>query len=134
MTAEGGSVLNHSVTIARSANISGPYESFAANPVLTNRNTSEYFQNVGHADLFQDQRSQWWSSAWLGAQGRTYPMGREMVLTPVIWNKGCWPAARGTESGWYLPSSTDIPGDGPYADGPDVVDFKPNSTISRDFF
>lgn len=52
--AEGGTELGHSETIARSINITGPYESFAGNPILTNRNTTEYFQTVGHADLFQD--------------------------------------------------------------------------------
>lgn len=139
MTAEGGSGLNHSVTIARSSKIWGPYESYSRNPVLSNRNTVEYFQNVGHADLFHDARGQWWSSAlaWRsGPEGLIYPMGREMVLTPVTWNEGEWPVfspVRGAQSGWYLPPSSDIPGDGPFANAPDVVDFKSKSTIPRHF-
>ncbi|KAE8369383.1 glycosyl hydrolase [Aspergillus caelatus] len=139
MTAEGGSGMNHSVTIARSRNIWGPYESCPQNPVLTNRNTSEYFQNIGHADLFHDARGHWWSSAlaWRsGPEGQTYPMGREMVLTPVTWKEGEWPVflpVRGIETGWYLPLSKDIRGDGPFVNDPDVVDFQPNSTIPRHF-
>ncbi|KAH7008935.1 glycosyl hydrolase [Ilyonectria destructans] len=139
MVAEGGSGMNHSVTIARSTNIWGPYESYAENPVLTNRNTTEYFQNIGHADLFQDARGRWWSAtlAWRsGPEGKTYPMGRETVLTPAAWEEGGWPdftPVRGVESGWYLPSSRDIPGDGIFIDEPDVVDFKPNSTIPANF-
>ncbi|KAM6507174.1 hypothetical protein FALCPG4_018556 [Fusarium falciforme] len=88
MVAEGGSGLHHSVTISRSTDIWGPYESYPENPVLTNRNTTEYFQNIGHADLFHDARGQWWAAAlaWRsGPEGKSYPMGRETVLTPVTW-------------------------------------------------
>lgn len=51
--------MGHMVTIARSKNIDGPYESNPANPVLTNANTTSYFQTVGHADLFQDSAGNW---------------------------------------------------------------------------
>ncbi|OTB05442.1 glycoside hydrolase family 43 protein [Hypoxylon sp. CI-4A] len=37
-------------------NIYGTYESYSSNPVLTNRGTDEYFQTVGHADLFPKMR------------------------------------------------------------------------------
>ncbi|KAJ6110933.1 hypothetical protein N7486_003168 [Penicillium sp. IBT 16267x] len=139
LTAEGGSGLNHSVTVARSENIWGPYQSHENNPVLTNRGTSEYFQNIGHADLFHDANGNWWSCAltWRsGPEGQTYPIGREMALTTVIWKKGDWPSfapVRGIQKGWYLPPSHNIPGHGPFAGDPDVVDFEPNSTIPRNF-
>ncbi|CAI7583043.1 unnamed protein product [Penicillium viridicatum] len=139
LTAEGGSGLNHSVTMARAEHIWGPYQSYENNPVLTNRDTSEYFQNVGHADLFHDANGNWWSCAltWRsGPEGETYPMGREMALTPVVWKTGEWPSftpVRGIQKGWYLPPSRSIPGDGPFANDPDVVDFEPNSTIPRNF-
>lgn len=51
---EGGTFTGHMVTVARSRSIRGPYESFPGNPILSNANTTEYFQAVGHADLFQD--------------------------------------------------------------------------------
>lgn len=38
----GGTGLEHMVTMARSRNIKGPYESNSANPVLSNANTTEY--------------------------------------------------------------------------------------------
>jgi beta-xylosidase len=78
LVAEEGSVLNHSVSMARSKDIWGPYESGPANPILSNAHTSEYFQNVGHTDLFQDAHGQWWSAAlaWRsGPEAVTYPMG-----------------------------------------------------------
>ena len=63
-------------TVARSIDLFGPYESNPANPILTNANTSSYcgyndlrvqiylnsmvVQTVGHADLFQDARGNWY--------------------------------------------------------------------------
>ncbi|KAK4044115.1 xylosidase : arabinofuranosidase [Parachaetomium inaequale] len=139
LVAEGGSGLNHSVTIARSTDIWGPYEGYERNPILTNRGTAELFQNIGHADLFHDKNGQWWAAAlaWRsGPEGQTYPMGRETVVTPVTWEENGWPVfapVRGVESGWSLPASRDIPGDGKFIDEPDVVDFRPHSTIPQNF-
>ncbi|KXH42588.1 beta-xylosidase [Colletotrichum simmondsii] len=113
LVAEGGTYLGHMVTIARSLHIDGPYESFSGNPILTNRNTTEYFQSVGHADLFQDSQGQWWGVALamrLNFQPLAVPMGRETSLFPVTWNNGSWPIlepVRGTMSGWNLPISND---------------------------
>ncbi|TEB20736.1 hypothetical protein FA13DRAFT_1717482, partial [Coprinellus micaceus] len=61
LAAEGGTGLEHMVTIARSRNIDGPFESNPANPVLTNTNTTSYFQTIGHADLFQDGSGNWYA-------------------------------------------------------------------------
>lgn len=63
LIAEGGTELAHAATIARSRDPFGPYESYEGNPLLTNRNTSDYFQTVGHADLFQDATGRWWGVA-----------------------------------------------------------------------
>lgn len=63
LVANGGTGLNHSIAMARSRTVDGLYESFAGNPVLTNRGTDEYFQTVGHGDLFQDPSGQWWGCA-----------------------------------------------------------------------
>ncbi|KAH7349177.1 glycosyl hydrolase [Pyrenochaeta sp. MPI-SDFR-AT-0127] len=139
LVAEGGSGINHTVTIARSKDIWGPYENYDGNPILSNKDTTEYFQNVGHADLFQDARGRWWATAlsWRsGPEANNYPMGRETVMTPVTWKNGCWPVispVRGIQSGWYLPSSRNLPGDGRFVDEADVIDFEPNSTIPRHF-
>ncbi|TDZ75013.1 Non-reducing end alpha-L-arabinofuranosidase BoGH43A [Colletotrichum trifolii] len=132
MIAEGGSGLNHSVTIARSKDIRGPYESNPANPVLGNAGTDEYFQNVGHADLFQDANGHWWSSVlcWRsGPEALSYPMGREMSITPVSWPEGDWPVfapVRGEMKGWARPTAINTPGDdGLFTD--DVIDFESTS-------
>ncbi|KAF1911404.1 glycosyl hydrolase [Ampelomyces quisqualis] len=138
LIAEGGTGEDHAVTMARARNITGPYEPSPYNPHLTNRGTNEYFQTVGHADLFQDGNGEWWGTAlatrW-GGNGAYFPMGRETVLFPMTWNTGEWPVmqpVRGKMSGWELPEqSRDIPGDGPFNDDPDVYDFAEGTAIPR---
>lgn len=78
MIAEGGTGLNHMETIARSRHIDGPFAPDPNNPIVTNANTSAYFQTVGHADLFQDAFGNWWGvalSTRSGPEYTVYPMG-----------------------------------------------------------
>ncbi|KAF9876823.1 xylosidase: arabinofuranosidase [Colletotrichum karsti] len=139
LIAEGGTELNHAVTIARSKDIYGPYESNPNNPILTNRNTTEYFQTVGHADLFQDAEGNWWATALStrsGPKWKSYPMGRETVLAPAVWEEGEWPVIspiRGNMSGPLPPTNRDVPGSGAWVDQGDVVDFAPGSAIPSHF-
>ncbi|KAJ5723628.1 hypothetical protein N7488_001663 [Penicillium malachiteum] len=140
MIAEGGTELGHHEAIARSKNIWGPYEGYSGNPILTNTNTPNYFQTVGHADLFQDASGNWWGSALATRSGpawKNYPMGRETVLFPVTWKEGAWPVLQpvsGQMSGWSLPTRTRaIPGSGPFVEDPDIIDFPPGSVIPPHF-
>ncbi|KAI1416138.1 glycoside hydrolase family 43 protein [Hypoxylon sp. FL1857] len=138
MIAEGGTELDHSITIARSHSLTGPYEAYKNNPILTNRGTDEYFQTVGHGDLFQDADGNWWGvclATRSGPEFEIYPMGRETVLFPVTWDQGEWPVlqpVRGKMSGWKLPpANRDVPGDGPFNSDPDVYDFRAGTHIPR---
>ncbi|KAJ3554632.1 hypothetical protein NPX13_g10564 [Xylaria arbuscula] len=138
MIAEGGTETNHSITMARSRELKGPYEAYENNPVLSNRGTDEYFQTVGHGDLFQDTAGNWWGVALSTRSGpawQIYPMGRETVLFPVTWDEGEWPImqpVRGKMSGWSLPPPTkELPGTGPFNTDDDVYDFKTGSEIPR---
>ncbi|KAL4900306.1 hypothetical protein BDW74DRAFT_182855 [Aspergillus multicolor] len=137
---EGGTELGHQQVIARSKNVTGPFEGYSGNPILTNKNTAKYFQTVGHADLIQDGNGNWWGVALATRSGpawRVYPMGRETVLFPVTWEDGEWPIlepVRGRMTGWELPQpSSGIPGDGPHVDAPDRIDFAPGTSIPRHF-
>ncbi|KAJ9299719.1 CAZyme family GH43 [Paecilomyces variotii] len=137
MLAEGGTGLGHMVTMARSQHgIQGPYVPAPHNPLLTNANTTSFFQTVGHADLFQDARGSWWAvalSTRSGPEFLNYPMGRETVLTSVTWDRGEWPVftnVSGTENGWELPPRALVPhGEGPYVDSPDHLTFPPGTSI-----
>ncbi|EEU38124.1 uncharacterized protein NECHADRAFT_95941 [Fusarium vanettenii 77-13-4] len=129
MIAEGGTGSNHAITIARARRITGPYESYENNPTLTNRGTQEYFQTVGHGDLFQDRKGNWWGLCLATRSGsRVSPMGREAVLFNATWEKGEWPVlqpVRGRMPSGLLPKpSRNVPGRGPFNSDPDDYDFR----------
>ncbi|VUC31518.1 unnamed protein product [Clonostachys rosea] len=133
-SAEGGTELGHYQVMARSTSLTGPYEPCPYNPVLTNKGTDEYFQTVGHADLFQDLSGNWWGvalSTRSGPEWSIYPMGRETVLFPVTWDEGEWPVmepVRGEMSGWPLPQTDrNLPGDGLFNADRDMYDFPAGS-------
>ncbi|KAJ0346621.1 hypothetical protein COL154_013433 [Colletotrichum chrysophilum] len=106
---------------------------------LTTGSATEPLKTVGHADLFQDASGNWWGVALATRSGpawENYPMGRETVLFAVTWDEGEWPVldrVRGTMTGPLPPTNKNIPGDGHWADEPDVVDFAPGSDIPRHF-
>lgn len=64
-------------------------------------------------------------------------MGRESVLFPVTWEEGKWPVAtqiKGVMSAWPLPAwSRNVPGNGPLVQDPDIIDFRPRSSIPKHF-
>ncbi len=91
--AEGGTNLGHMETVARSRQIEGPYESDPDNPVLTNRHSvSKAVLCTGHADLVQDNDSNWWfiHLATRSSIGTMSNLGRETFLTPTHWEND-WP-------------------------------------------
>ncbi|KAK7183656.1 hypothetical protein PSPO01_10314 [Paraphaeosphaeria sporulosa] len=139
LIAEGGTAEDHSITMARSRKLTGPYEAYAGNPVLTARGTQRYFQTVGHGDLFTDKAGNWWGMCLATRSGpayEIYPMGREAVLFPVTWEEGEWPVMQtieGRMSGWPTmpPPNRRIPGDGPFVADPDSYDFEAGSSIPK---
>jgi alpha-N-arabinofuranosidase len=94
MIAEGGTDYHHAVTIARSREITGPYEANPGNPILTHRHLGMDYPIVGtgHADLIQTQNGEWWMVllAMRPYGGYFYNLGRETFLVPVRWENG-WP-------------------------------------------
>lgn len=140
LAAEGGTGLEHMVTMARSRSIHGPYESNPSNPVLTNANTTSYFQTVGHADLFQDAKGNWWGVALSTRSGPDYlyyPMGRETVMTAVSWPEGeypTWTPVSGEVSVWGTPDAHgEVKGAGPVITEGDDIDFAPGSSLPAHF-
>ena len=95
MAAEGGTEYGHMITYARSESPWGPFESYADNPVLTNRNKAPYIiQGIGHGDLIQDKNGNWFIVC-LGFRQihmwMTYHhLGREVFLTPVKFGDDGW--------------------------------------------
>ncbi len=100
LISEGGTEYGHKVTIARSKNIDGPYESNPANPILTHINKEAQMnpiQGTGHADLTQANDGSWWMVclAFRPQSGLHHVLGRETYLAPVKWDKNAWPVVNG---------------------------------------
>ncbi len=100
LISEGGTELAHRLTIARSKNIEGPYESNPANPILTNCSRlgeSKQIQGTGHGDFVQAPDGSWWMAflAYRNFGGSYHHMGRETYLAPVEWKTGEWPVVNG---------------------------------------
>ncbi|HEX3075584.1 MAG TPA: glycoside hydrolase family 43 protein [Lachnospiraceae bacterium] len=91
---EGGTSQCHMITVARSKNMEGPYESCPRNPVLTNRSLPLPIKAVGHADIVQAHDGSWWAVC-LGIRPVPYPdrhhLGRETFLAPMKWDEDMWP-------------------------------------------
>ncbi|KDQ50865.1 glycoside hydrolase family 43 protein [Jaapia argillacea MUCL 33604] len=143
LIAEGGTGLNHMVTMARSnGSIHGPYVPYENNPVLTNANTTEYLQTVGHSDIFDDTEGNFWAVA-LATRNATvnYPMGRETVLVPVVWETGQYPLFNPIDPGRVTVNMTGPlplslpplqPPDGAVLSGQDqVITFSPDTPLPR---
>jgi alpha-N-arabinofuranosidase len=96
MCAEGGTGPGHSQVIFRGKSPWGPFEPYAGNPILTQRDLAadrpKPITNAGHADLIEMKDGSWWA-VFLASrpyQGDRYNTGRETYLLPVTWKDG-WP-------------------------------------------
>lgn len=94
--AEGGTGPQHSQVVLRSRSVWGPYQPYAGNPILTQRDLPDDrplpITNAGHADLVEGPDGSWWAVflASRNYQTRHYNTGRETYLLPVTWQDG-WP-------------------------------------------
>ncbi len=114
MAAEGGTEYGHMVTYARGQSPYGPFEAYAHNPVLTNRNLGGYeIQGVGHGDLVQDAAGNWWmlhlAFRQIGRWATFHHLGREVFLVPVAFDEEGWFTAG---SNGVTVKSFEVPGTG----------------------
>ncbi|WP_042201604.1 glycoside hydrolase family 43 protein [Paenibacillus camerounensis] len=112
MTAEGGTGFGHGVTIARSRELFGPYESDPCNPIITSarlvnldrRNVDDYLkpyqynpdsllQKSGHGSLVETQNGEWYIAHLCARpvlpQIRSM-LGRETALQACEWTADGW--------------------------------------------
>lgn len=93
MVAEGGTMYNHGIQMARSRNLFGPYE-IDPLPLLTTRNNPEQpHQRTGHGSLIDTPTGDWYVSYLCGRpiseKGRCI-LGRETCLAQVVWDENGW--------------------------------------------
>lgn len=91
--AEMGTCFEHSISVARSKSLFGPYENYKCNPLLTHRHLGRKspIQNIGHGDLVDTPDGRWYLIM-LGTRpidGIT-ELGRETFIAEVTWEDG-WP-------------------------------------------
>lgn len=96
IAAEGGTAENHSQAVLRSRSVTGPYEAFGGNPILTQRDLPRDrkmpITSAGHADFVETPNGEWWATflATRPYAGDYYNTGRETFLMRVRWQDG-WP-------------------------------------------
>ncbi|WP_461205462.1 glycoside hydrolase family 43 protein [Clostridium sp. DL1XJH146] len=114
MTAEGGTSYEHAVTIARSRNVLGPYQTHPSNPLVTSYNKDINIKKAGHASMCKNDKEEWFL---VHLCGRPLPgtdrcvLGRETSIQRLVWQDG-WP---------YIDSSN-----GPCNDPQDYIEVEEN--------
>jgi len=147
MMAEGGTGWTHSISMARSRNILGPYELDPQTVVLTSRDDAALpLQKAGHGELVQTQSGEWYlahlasrpvitgakglqdsadkSEAARQHAGHRCLLGRETCLQKVEWRDG-WLrlATGGTKPQEEVPAPIQLPPD-PWPSLPERDDFE----------
>lgn len=94
LTAEGGTGWNHTVTLARSRALEGPYELHPDGPVLSARGRPDApLQRTGHADLVDTQTGETYMVYLCGRplknRGRCV-LGRETAIEKMAWGVDGW--------------------------------------------
>ena len=94
ITAEGGTEYNHAVSMARSKNITGPYETHPTNPVVTSTKSPKLeLQKSGHGDIVDTPEGKWvmvfLTGRPLSERGRCI-LGRETSIQAVEWAADDW--------------------------------------------
>jgi xylan 1,4-beta-xylosidase len=94
LTAEGGTNWNHAVTMARSRNLTGPYELHPDIYVISARHRPDCeLQRAGHADLVETQDGETYMVYLVGRplrnRGRC-TLGRETAIQKMVWGPDGW--------------------------------------------
>lgn len=93
LTAEGGTVYTHAVTLARSKNIDGPYELHPTNPLCSSTGHAELtLQKAGHGSLVETENGEWYLAHLCGRpiDGEHCTLGRETALQKCEWKEDDW--------------------------------------------
>ncbi len=113
MMAEGGTGWNHGISMARSREITGPYELDPQEAVLTTRHNPEHpLQKSGHGELIQTPQGEWFlahlcsrplktdrgfnphspdrSESAKAHEGDRCVLGRETAIQRVVWSDNGW--------------------------------------------
>lgn len=108
LTSEGGTSYNHMISLGRSKELFGKYESCPENPIMTNRNdTTKQVQCAGHGDFIEGSDGNWYMVhlATRSCIGNRTPLGREVFLTPIKFENG-WVSIKDKKA--FLENNSDM--------------------------
>jgi xylan 1,4-beta-xylosidase len=102
VVAEGGTGINHQVSVLRSKTLRGTYVRNPNNPLITSVGFSTSLRKAGHGSIVQTQEGEYYL-AYLCARtipsSNLTPLGRETALARIILHKNGWfSLATGTQS------------------------------------
>jgi xylan 1,4-beta-xylosidase len=94
LTAEGGTNWNHAVTMARSRDLTGPYELHPDTYIMSARHRPDAkLQRAGHASLVETQNGETYMAYLVGRplreRGRC-TLGRETAIQKMVWREDNW--------------------------------------------
>ena len=100
LTAEGGTGHRHAVTMARSRELTGPYEVDPENPILTSWDDEDAeLKKAGHADIVETPDGEWYMvhlcsrPIGRGIRGNSDGfsiLGRETAIQKMVWTEDGW--------------------------------------------
>jgi len=91
--AEGGTGIGHRISVARSKNLMGHYESCPYNPIMRQLDEKAAIQRAGHGKPVQTQNGDWYIVYLCGrmVNGKYSILGRETAMDPITWTADNWP-------------------------------------------
>jgi xylan 1,4-beta-xylosidase len=102
--AEGGTFTNHAETVARSRNLTGPYEDMPGNPMLSaSGDPASPLHSSGHGCFVETPAGEWYFAHLCRrpiVNGRSV-LGRETAIQKIAWDSDGWPRL---DQGGVLPA------------------------------
>lgn len=91
--AEGGTGIGHRISVARSKNLKGPYESCPYNPIMRQKDEKAFIQRAGHGKPVETQNGEWFMVYLCGRMidDKYSILGRETAMDPITWTVDNWP-------------------------------------------
>lgn len=123
--AEGGTGINHCVTVVRSKNIYGPYEECPDNPIMTAAGKDDLeLKRAGHAQVIESTDGSWYMAHLCSRPLKDYSiLGRETGIQNVHW----------TKDGWFKLSANDSGNPETYYEIPNEAEVKTNRSERVEF-
>lgn len=109
--AEGGTGVNHQITVSRSKTLMGLYEQCPYNPIMTERDPDAPITCCGHGKPVQTQNGEWYIVYLCNRflDGKYGMLGRETCLDPITWTPDGWPVVNGLQGPSALQKRPNLP-------------------------